>query len=55
MMDFRFIDPAEGIIRCKAGLEIDGASFGRASSGDGLFVAAINTITIFQPEARSVV
>lgn len=30
--DFRFIDPVEGIIRCKAGLEIDGASFGRAFS-----------------------
>jgi len=30
--DFRYIDPVEGIIRCKAGLEIDGASFGRALS-----------------------
>lgn len=30
--DFRYIDPVEGIIRCKAGLEIDGASFGRAFS-----------------------
>lgn len=30
--DFRYIDPAEGIIRCKKGLEIDGASFGRAFS-----------------------
>ena len=30
--DFRYIDPVEGIIRCKKGLEIDGASFGRAFS-----------------------
>ena len=30
--DFRYIDPVEGIITCKKGLEIDGASFGRAFS-----------------------
>lgn len=30
--DFRYIDPVEGIILCKKGLEIDGASFGRAFS-----------------------
>ncbi len=30
--DFRYIDPVEGIITCKKGLEIDGASFGRIFS-----------------------
>lgn len=30
--DFRYIDPVEGTITCKKGLEIDGASFGRIFS-----------------------